>query len=96
MDLGLGIGFWSVAEGESRKVHAFAATCVAKEIAKDIGTKGPLAIRKAMDSINAVFGQLEAGYAVELKNFGELVDSADAKEGTQAFLDKRQAEFKGN
>ena len=68
----------------------------AKEIAKEIGTKGPLAIRKAMESINAALDPLAGGYEEELKNFGALIDSADAREGTAAFMEKRKPEFKGS
>jgi enoyl-CoA hydratase len=36
-----------------------------------------------------------SGYTAESEMFGEMMNTADFKEGTQAFLEKRKAEFKG-
>ena len=67
----------------------------AKEIIQKIATKGPLAIAKTIEAVNAYFQFDEDGFAKEVKEFGYLMGSEDAKEGAAAFVDKRKAEFKG-
>ncbi len=37
----------------------------------------------------------EDGLQIEQKRFGDIFNSYDMKEGTQAFIEKRKAEFKG-
>ncbi len=68
---------------------------VAKEIIQKIATKGPLAIAKTIETVNAYFQYDEDGFAKEVKEFGNLMGSADAKEGAAAFIEKRRANFKG-
>jgi len=59
-------------------------------------TKSPLAIGLAKKSVNQGFDlPVEAGLKNEAEIFGGLFDSADTKEGTQAFLEKRKPTFKG-
>ena len=67
----------------------------AKEIILKIATKGPLAIAKTIEAVNAYFQYDEDGFAKEVKEFGYLMNTADAKEGAAAFVEKRKAEFKG-
>ena len=57
-------------------------------------TRAPLAIAKSIASINA-FMEGAGGYALETKSFGECFATADMKEGTQAFLEKRKPVFRG-
>ncbi len=59
-------------------------------------TKAPLAVGLCIDSVNAYFADDRPGYAVEASAFGQCFASEDFKEGTQAFLEKRPAAFKGN
>jgi enoyl-CoA hydratase len=61
-----------------------------------INTKAPLALAGCIRAANAVFDESKNGYDVEINSFGELFDSADAKEGAAAFLEKRKANFRGN
>jgi len=69
------------------------------ELAKGIATKitknSSVAIAKAIQAINANYIDGVNGYQVEIENFGASFGTEDFKEGTQAFLGKRKAEFKG-
>lgn len=69
---------------------------VAIEILKKITHKAPLAISRIIECIHnsEVLTTLEA-YNRESEAFGECFTTADAKEGYQAFMEKRQPEFKG-
>ncbi len=67
----------------------------ALSIAELINTKAPLAIAGCIKAVNAAFDKKENGYQTEINIFGELFDTADAKEGAAAFLGKRQPIFKG-
>lgn len=68
-------------------------TC--KKLASKIASKGPIAIEHAIMSINAHYESGDAGFISEIENFGALIETEDAKEGTSAFLDKRKADFTG-
>lgn len=67
-----------------------------KGIAKKIAKNSPVAISNAIAAVNANFKDGVNGYEIEIKNFGKSFGTADFKEGTTAFLEKRKAEFKGN
>jgi enoyl-CoA hydratase len=66
-----------------------------KAILDIINSKAPLAVAGCIKAANAVFNEAGNGYAVEIDIFGELFDTADAKEGASAFLEKRKANFTG-
>jgi enoyl-CoA hydratase len=68
----------------------------AKELANKINSKGPLALKGVIQAVNSQFIAGTNGYAVEARTFGTLADSADFREGTSAFIEKRKAVFKGN
>jgi len=67
----------------------------AKSILEGINSKAPLAIAGCIKATNAVFDESKDGYAIEVKEFGECFNTADMKEGTSAFLEKRKANFTG-
>lgn len=68
----------------------------AREIAVSILRAGPIAVRFAKQAVNKGFDQsLEEGQRTEAALFGELCDTADQKEGANAFLEKRPPQFKG-
>jgi len=57
-------------------------------------SKGPLAVKAAIDCIDMSDKlPLTDGLAFESKVFGEVCGTQDFKEGTTAFLEKRQAKF---
>lgn len=60
-----------------------------------INSKAPLAIAGCIKAANAVFDQDKNGFEVEINIFGNLIATADAKEGAAAFLEKRKASFTG-
>jgi len=68
----------------------------ARNLIDQILQNGPLAIQSAIESVNASMGDHEAGYRFEAEAFGALCDTSDFKEGTEAFLEKREAKFTGN
>ena len=68
----------------------------ARETAALLATKSPLALRVMKQLANrALGGKHEENLAAESDSFGELFGSEDAKEGLVAFVEKREAVFKG-
>lgn len=68
----------------------------AKEMARKIASKGPLAIKAAKEAINIGLDiNLKAGCEHEGTLFAGICASEDKTEGTSAFLEKRKPEFKG-
>lgn len=65
-------------------------------ILQKIISKGPIAIGKIIECVNAYFKEGVIGFTVENNKFGECFDTADFKEGTAAFVEKRKANFQGN
>lgn len=72
-----------------------------KEILQLILTKAPLAIAKIIDLVNtavlsdSAYTNGKSGYEKEAELFGSCFETADMKEGTSAFLEKRKATFTG-
>jgi len=60
-----------------------------------INSKAPIAILQCLRSVNAVEDHSINGYAIENIAFGESFDTADRKEGSLAFLEKRTPKFIG-
>jgi enoyl-CoA hydratase len=68
----------------------------ALKLAKEIAAKAPIAIRLAKEAVQAAFEtSLEEGLEHERKNFFLLFATEDMREGMQAFIEKRPANFQG-
>ena len=68
----------------------------AKQAARQIAEKGPVAVRLAKEAVNRAFDTtLEVGLDLERKAFNVALSTEDAQEGLSAFLEKRKPEFKG-
>jgi len=67
----------------------------ALEVLEIIHNKAPLAVQHILKLINTATYAPNEGLAKEIEAFGQLFDTADAKEGTTAFLEKRKATFEG-
>jgi enoyl-CoA hydratase len=66
-------------------------------VAKIIVAKGKVSLRAAKQAINTGMDvDLKTGCRIEIDAFAICLASPDAKEGTQAFLEKRKADFKGS
>ena len=65
-------------------------------LAEKIKRNGPLAISSAIKAVNANFKDGLNGYDIEISEFAKSFGTADFKEGTSAFLQKRKANFTGN
>ena len=61
------------------------------KLAAKICRNSPSAISMAIKSVNAGFN--DCGYETEIESFGKCFDTADFKEGTTAFLQKRKPNF---
>jgi enoyl-CoA hydratase len=80
----------------NRVVPAEVTLRVAVDIARQLATKPPLALRLAKESVNkSLETPLSEGLSNERKNFYFLFATEDQKEGMRAFLEKRRGEFKG-
>jgi len=80
----------------NRVVPAEQLMAVAEEMARKIMSRGPLAVRAAIEAV--MFGSdmpFEQGQFLEATLFGLLCASEDTKEGMKAFIEKRAANFKG-
>jgi enoyl-CoA hydratase len=64
-------------------------------ILEKISSKAPIAVAKAISSINAGYSFEAIGYQTEAQNFAACSTTQDFKEGTAAFLEKRKANFTG-
>lgn len=69
------------------------STCV--KLANKISNNSSVAISHAIKAVNAGFKHDSNGYATEIEAFGACFGTADFKEGTTAFLEKRKADFPG-
>lgn len=68
----------------------------AKEMAREIAKKSPIAVRLAKEAVLKTFDtSISEGLQFERKNFYMLFASEDQKEGMRAFLEKRPASFTG-
>jgi len=66
------------------------------KLAQEVAERPPLAVRLAKEAVLAAFETpLEQGLEIERKNFFLLFSSEDMREGMQAFIEKRKAEFQG-
>lgn len=66
-----------------------------EKIAGKIMRNSSVAIASAINAINANYEDGENGFEVEIEEFGNCFGTEDFKEGTQAFLQKRKANFPG-
>lgn len=66
-----------------------------KKILGKINTKSPVAITKSIALINQAANGDATGFVNEIKEFGACFATEDMKEGVNAFLEKRKAQFKG-
>jgi enoyl-CoA hydratase len=68
----------------------------AMELAKKIASRGPLAVRASIEAVMSGSEMpIEEGFFLEATLFGLLASSDDMKEGMNAFLEKRAANFQG-
>ncbi len=80
----------------NKVVPADQLMAVAEEMARKIMSRGPLAIRAAIEAVNMGSEMsIREGEFLEATLFGLLCASEDTKEGMNAFLEKRPANFKG-
>ncbi len=66
-----------------------------KKIISKAASKGPLAIAKTIECINAYFDANTNGFAAEVSAFNEVTQTGDFIEGATAFIEKRKPNFKG-
>jgi enoyl-CoA hydratase len=68
----------------------------ARAFATAVMANGPVAVARALEAVDAGLDlPLDDGLAVEARLFGSLGDTADMREGTRAFLEKRAPAFRG-
>tara|TARA_B100001059_G_scaffold132932_1_gene133029 strand:+ start:1627 stop:2406 length:780 start_codon:yes stop_codon:yes gene_type:complete len=68
---------------------------VSRKIASKIMRNSSVAIASAIIAVNAGYTEGQNGYDEEIRQFGKCFGTADFREGTTAFLEKRKADFPG-
>jgi enoyl-CoA hydratase len=69
----------------------------ALNLAKEIASRAPIAVRLAKEAVNNAFEtSLTDGMADERRSFYFLFSTQDQKEGMTAFIEKRKPEWKGS
>lgn len=68
---------------------------VCKGILAKIRVQAPVAIAEIVRTVNASDDKQTDGFREEIERFGACFTTHDFKEGTDAFLNKRKADFKG-
>jgi enoyl-CoA hydratase len=80
----------------NRVVPLSALMTEAKALAALLASKPPIAVRYILEAVNKGLQMPFAeGQLLEAALFGLVTGTADMKEGTRAFLEKRKPEFKG-
>ncbi len=80
----------------NRVVPADQLQSVAEEMARKIASRGPLAVRAAIEAVNSGLEMaFDDGQFLEATLFGLLCSTEDTKEGLRAFIEKRPADFQG-
>ncbi|HEY0078425.1 MAG TPA: enoyl-CoA hydratase-related protein [Pyrinomonadaceae bacterium] len=80
----------------NRVVAPEEALAEAERLAAEISNLAPLAIRACLHAVTrGTRLPLEDGLALEARLFSSLFSTADVREGTRAFLEKREPRFKG-
>ena len=80
----------------NRVVPAAELMAEAKKLAQTLASKAPIATRYIIEAVNqGLDAPLTVGQYVETALFGAIASSADMKEGTKAFLEKRKAAWQG-
>ncbi len=80
----------------NRVVPAEDLMSAAEELARKVMSRSPVAVRAAIEAVNhGVEMTFEEGQFLEATLFGLLCASEDMKEGMNAFLEKRPANFQG-
>lgn len=66
---------------------------MAEKLASKIKCNSPLAIAKAIKSVNAGFIDGVNGFEIEISEFGSCFETLEFVEGTTAFMEKRKAKY---
>jgi len=87
----------ALAMGLVNSLHPFDGLLnAARAMAKEMAAQGPLALAHAIAAVNEGAGQsLDNALAIEGRHFDAVGRTADGREGTAAFLEKRAPNFRG-
>jgi len=80
----------------NKVVPAAQLMAAARELAAELATKAPIAVQYIIEAVNrGLEMSFDKAQVHEATLFGLVASTADMREGTRAFLEKRKAQFKG-